>query len=88
MLDEAIMGTIYKYGTRGFIVKLIQKCFNDWKSSLFTESPEIDYLDTDGKYGTKTKNAIKIFQEEQELSVDGVVGTNTMRALIKSFLLG
>lgn len=91
MLNEAINGTIYKQGTKGYIPKLIQKClnkflkeFNDEMFGVLTEPMEL--LVEDGLFGTKTKNATMLFQTEYNFTADGVVGQNTMTALIKFFL--
>ena len=40
----------------------------------------------DGKIGPKTKEAIKAFQSENGLKVDGVVGSNTQRLLAEYLL--
>ena len=34
-----------------------------------------------GKFGTKTRNALKHFQVDQGLNVDGLMGTSTLNAL-------
>lgn len=39
----------------------------------------------DGQIGTKTRNAIKEFQKQNDLEVDGVVGKNTWEALGKFY---
>jgi len=83
MLDEAIMGTIYKQGTKGYIPKLIQKVLNTylkyWEKELLVE---------DGLFGSKTKEVVKEFQAYRDLKADGIVGRNTMRELILYFLEG
>jgi len=35
----------------------------------------------DGIYGSKTKQAVRLFQKKNKLTVDGIVGKNTARAL-------
>ena len=36
----------------------------------------------DGKYGKDTENAVRKFQQEKGLTVDGIAGINTIKALI------
>ncbi len=36
----------------------------------------------DGEFGLKTEQAVKVFQEEKELLVDGVIGTKTWKGLM------
>lgn len=36
----------------------------------------------DGKYGKDTENAVRKFQQEKVLKVDGIAGINTIKALI------
>lgn len=36
----------------------------------------------DGKYGKDTANAVRKFQQEKGLSVDGITGINTIKALL------
>lgn len=38
---------------------------------------------TDGDFGANTEKAVKYFQERKKLKVDGVVGSNTWRALLE-----
>nr|WP_279239675.1 peptidoglycan-binding domain-containing protein [Scytonema sp. UIC 10036] len=37
---------------------------------------------TDGKFGVKTEQAVKAFQEEKELLVDGTIGANTWKQMM------
>ena len=39
-------------------------------------------VDTDGVFGPGTERAVKEFQSERHLSVDGIVGSGTWRALL------
>lgn len=46
---------------------------------------ELNYLKTvDGYFGSGTENAVRAFQERNDLSVDGKVGKNTMSMLMSS----
>lgn len=58
---------LYKRGSRGDVVKQIQKALN---------------LIPDGIYGTITEEAIKAFQRENGLKSDGIVGPATLAKLI------
>ena len=69
---QPITEVLSKYGYRGVEVVQIQKKL---KSLGYYKG------DTDGVYGTGTKNAVVRFQRDRGLTADGVVGTNTLRAL-------
>lgn len=58
---------IYKIGSRGEMVRQIQKAL---------------HLMTDGIYGQNTKAAVEAFQREKGLKVDGIVGPATLALLI------
>ncbi len=62
------------YGSSGEDVKELQKALNNAGYSL----------DVDGKFGTKTKTAVKSYQKSKGLSVDGIVGNNTWTSLAGS----
>ena len=59
------------YGSQGSDVTELQKLLNNHGYSL----------DEDGIFGENTKNAVTDFQQKNNLSVDGIVGTNTWGAL-------
>lgn len=62
------MGIIYyKRGSTGAVVKQIQEAL---------------YLLADGIYGAITEDAVKVFQRENGLTVDGIVGPATFAKLI------
>lgn len=62
------MGMIYyKRGSTGAVVKQIQEAL---------------FLLADGIYGAMTEDAVKIFQRENGLTVDGIVGPATLAKLI------
>ena len=45
-------------------------------------------LDVDGIFGPNTEAAVKAFQQSRGLSVDGIVGPITWRALVSGMLSG
>lgn len=59
--------TFYKRGSTGAVVKQIQEAL---------------FLLADGIYGAMTEDAVKVFQRENGLTVDGVVGPATLAKLI------
>lgn len=59
------------YGSSGEDVKELQKALNNVGFSL----------DVDGKFGAKTQSAVKSYQKNRGLSVDGIVGNNTWTSL-------
>ena len=61
-----------KYGSRGNEVTQIQTKLKRW--GYYTGS-------VDGIYGSKTVEAVKYFQRKNGLTVDGIAGTNTLRAM-------
>ena len=46
-----------------------------------------DDLDVDGIFGPKTEAAVRAFQHNENLSVDGIVGRQTWSALLRRWLL-
>ena len=67
--------TIYalsKYGSRGEEVKAIQTKLKRW--GYYTGS-------IDGIYGSKTLEAVKYFQRKNNLTVDGIAGPATLKAM-------
>ena len=57
----------YKRGSRGEMVRQIQKAL---------------HLLADGIFGSQTEEAVKVFQQEHGLTVDGIVGPATLAMLI------
>ena len=47
----------------------------------------VDELDVDGIFGPKTEAAVRAFQQNENLSVDGIVGRQTWTALLRRWLL-
>ena len=67
--------TILKKGMKGEAVKALQKCLNE----ALKPSPPIN---VDGDFGLITENAVKQFQANAGIAVDGVVGPNTNAHLL------
>ena len=63
-----------RYGSSGDDVIELQKKLNE---NGYT-------LDVDGKFGPKTQEAVRDYQQKNGLAVDGIVGTNTWGALTKA----
>lgn len=61
-----------KFGSTGSEVTQIQKKLKNW-GYYFGE--------VDGIFGTQTKNAVMLFQQKNGLSVDGIAGLQTLRAM-------
>lgn len=72
---ESLYSTVYalsKYGSRGNEVKQIQTKLRNWgyyKGNV------------DGIYGSQTLEAVKYFQRKNGLTVDGIAGSATLKAL-------
>ena len=64
--------TLSKYGSRGSEVTQIQTKLKRW--GYYSGS-------IDGIYGTQTVNAVKYFQRKNGLTVDGIAGPATLKAL-------
>lgn len=69
--DEAIEA-LSKYGSRGSEVTQIQTKLKRW--GYYTGN-------IDGIYGTQTVNAVKYFQRKNGLTVDGIAGPATLKAM-------
>lgn len=63
---------VVKTGSRGQIVKTIQTKLKRW--GYYNDS-------VDGIFGTQTKNAVMYFQRKNGLTVDGIVGSATAKAM-------
>ena len=61
-----------KYGSRGSEVRTIQEKLKRW--GYYTGG-------VDGIYGSLTVSAVKKFQQKNGLTVDGIAGTKTLRAM-------
>lgn len=74
---DRIYSTSLRRGSRGNEVKLIQYYLN-FLSFFNNRLPSID---ADGIFGPATENAVKAFQSEYGLTVDGIVGRDTWNRL-------
>ena len=64
--------TLTKYGSRGSEVTQIQTKLKRW--GYYTGS-------VDGIYGSQTRDAVKYFQRKNGLTVDGIAGPATLKAM-------
>lgn len=70
--QNATLETLSKYGSRGAEVTQIQTKLKRW--GYYTGN-------IDGIYGTQTQNAVKYFQRKNGLTVDGIAGPATLKAM-------
>ena len=70
--DMESVETLSKYGSRGSEVTKIQTKLKRW--GYYSGS-------VDGIYGTQTVNAVKYFQRKNGLTVDGIAGPATLKAM-------
>ena len=63
---------VVRYGQSGSQVKTIQQKLKNW--GYYTGS-------VDGIFGSKTREAVRYFQRVNKLTVDGIVGTKTAKAM-------
>ena len=70
--EEIAIETLSRYGSRGDEVRTIQTKLKRW--GYYTGN-------IDGIYGNKTVEAVKYFQRKNGLAVDGIAGTNTLKAM-------
>ena len=64
-------------GDSGIAVKKVQEFLN-W---YFSDSEDREPLETDGKYGPLTKEAVVLFQSRNKLEADGDTGVRTLEAM-------
>lgn len=72
---------IYKLGSRGDAVKILQYYFN----FISQFNSNIPSLVVDGIYGPLTEQTVKEFQKEYGLTVDGIVGPETWSMMNKVY---
>ena len=69
---QSASAATYRRGSSGSVVTKIQQRLSDWGY----------YFDgIDGIFGSRTETAVKYFQRKNDLTVDGIVGKNTLAAI-------
>lgn len=71
-LSSDVLAVTYKVGSSGKTVTTIQTKLINWGYMTGT---------ADGVFGSKTQSAVKSFQQKNGLTADGIVGTQTLKAL-------
>ena len=71
---ESVVGATLRKGDRGEEVKTLQTLLNGYGYDLGSAG-------IDGDFGPVTEAAVKLFQKDRGLTVDGVVGVRTWKAL-------
>ena len=72
MIWNSEVEALSKYGSRGTEVRTIQEKLKRW--GYYSGS-------VDGIYGSQTVSAVKSFQKKNGLTVDGIAGTQTLKAM-------
>ncbi len=70
-------GTILQYGSRGEDVRALQQYLNAVSGII----PDMPTVEETGYFGDDTRNAVRIFQAETNLTADGIVGRQTWEML-------
>jgi hypothetical protein len=66
---------VLERGDTGASVKQLQQVLRAWYPK------DLAYLDIDGDFGAETETAVRFFQTKAKLSVDGIAGPATLKAL-------
>ena len=74
-------GTSLRLGSRGDDVALMQRYLN----TLSAVFPAIPVLTADGIFGPLTETAVKAFQRQFGLVVDGIIGSATWNAIVTQY---
>lgn len=75
-LKEETQYPVLRYGAKGDMVKLLQQ-------KLSSKGYDIGRTGADGSFGLKTYDALKKFQEENDLVVDGICGPMTWAKILQ-----
>ena len=70
--QEKASGAVVKYGSNGDTVRTIQTKLKRW--GYYTGA-------VDGIFGSQTRQAVRYFQSKNGLTVDGIVGAKTAKAM-------
>ena len=70
--DKALHNIILKQGSRNDLVAWVQIRISN-------------KIDVDGIFGNDTRNAVTDYQKIHGLSVDGIVGYNTLKTILKQY---
>lgn len=76
---------LLKVGVKSSIVETVQEWLNQLGYKHECPNGNTEPLDEDGIFGAKTEVVVKSFQQDEGLSVDGIVGPNTLKALEKAY---
>lgn len=68
--------TLYRKGSSGTAVRRFQQ-------ALIKAGFKLPKYGADGKFGLETEKAVRAFQSKNHLEVDGVIGPNTRKVLLK-----
>lgn len=77
-VNPAYPGTPLRVGSTGDSVRFVQSYLN-------SAGGNVPAVTVDGRFGTATRGSVMVLQLNNSLSVDGVVGSNTWRALVNTF---
>ena len=81
-IPSSYPGTTLRRGSTGSNVEQVQF----WLSDLAQFDSSLPAVTVDGSYGAATERAVKVFQQKQSLTADGVVGQTTWNALYAAWL--
>lgn len=75
-------GVVLRPGASGTAVEQVQF----WLSSLSQYNSALPSISVDGRYGTGTTRAVRAFQQNYDLTADGIVGQDTWDALYAAWV--
>ncbi|HBI64084.1 MAG TPA: spore cortex-lytic protein [Clostridiales bacterium] len=78
---ERRLPRVLREGMRGDMVRLLQFLLD--QISIYNSA--LPRVDIDGIFGPDTRDAVREFQQENDLETDGIVGINTWNAIINAY---